>query len=185
MDKPRLRLLAGQTVPTTIMFLRRAWTLSLLLAAALTSQATAWVPHIVTKGNKFFYSDTGLEFRMKGIAYYPRPNAGELYDTSNYDWAADEHRNVWEPHLKIMQELGVNTLRLYSVDPSKSHDAFMCACSNAGIYVLIGMVAPCKDCAVPDLKPPACYPDHLVERMQMVYNAFAVYDNTLVSLRRS
>jgi hypothetical protein len=60
----------------------------------------------------------------------------------NYDWAADKHEDVWKPHLKILQDLGVNTLRLYSVDPSKKHDKGMCACSDAEIYVLVGMAAP-------------------------------------------
>lgn len=122
--------------------------LSVLALAALTAAslllepASAWVAPIFTRGNKFFFSDTGLEFRMKGMAYYPRPNDGELYNVNNYDWASDEHEAVWGPHLKLMTELGVNTIRLYSVNPTISHDKFMCACSEAGIYVLIGLAAP-------------------------------------------
>ncbi|KAG2988614.1 hypothetical protein PC118_g6604 [Phytophthora cactorum] len=149
--------------------------------AAITDAANidAWLPPIVTKGNKLFDTDTGLEFRLKGMAYYPRPNSGELADVSNYDWAADEHESVWKPHLEVMEDLGVNTIRLYSVDPSVSHDKFMCACSEAGIYVLVGIPAPCENCSIMDYVPPKCYPDDLFTRGQMVYNAFAVYDNTL------
>ncbi|EGZ06923.1 hypothetical protein PHYSODRAFT_362341 [Phytophthora sojae] len=59
--------------------------LPLLLASLpLTS---AWLPPIVAKGNKLFDAETGLEFRIKadesllaGMAYYPRPNSGELAD---------------------------------------------------------------------------------------------------------
>jgi hypothetical protein len=112
------------------------------LVSHIATPALAWVPHIITKGNKFFDSDTGMEFRMKGMAYYPRPNSGELADVGNYDWVADEHEAVWKPHVKVMKDLGVNTIRLYSIDPSVSHDKFMCACSEAGIYVLIGITAP-------------------------------------------
>jgi hypothetical protein len=81
---------------------------------------------------------------MKGMAYFPRPNSGKLAtaDGTGYDWAADEHEAVWAPHLKVLQDLGVNTIRLYSVDPTKPHDKFMCACAEAGIYVLVGMAAP-------------------------------------------
>ncbi|KAE8891223.1 hypothetical protein PF005_g6134 [Phytophthora fragariae] len=150
-----------------------------LCTAVVVSPANAWVPPIITKGNKFFNSETGAEFRMKGMAYYPRPNSGEMADVGNYDWAADEHEAVWKPHLEVMKDLGVNTIRLYSVDPSKAHDKFMCACSEAGIYVLVGITAPCENCSVLDFKPPKCYPDELFTRAQMVYNAFAVYDNTL------
>ncbi|KAI9895460.1 hypothetical protein PsorP6_019598 [Peronosclerospora sorghi] len=111
-------------------------------AALHVSRAAAWLPPILTKGNKFFNSKTGLEFRIKGMAYYPRPNRGEMAEVGNYDWAADVHEEVWAPHLEVLLDLGVNTIRLYSVDPSISHDKFMCACSEKGIYVLIGMTAP-------------------------------------------
>ncbi|ETM48410.1 hypothetical protein L914_07041 [Phytophthora nicotianae] len=141
---------------------------------------SAWLAPIVAKGNKLFDSETGLEFRIKGMAYYPRPNSGEMADVTNYDWAADEHEDVWKPHLEVMQDLGVNTIRLYSVDPSVSHDKFMCACSQAGIYVSVGMAAPCEGCSVADVAAPKCYPDDMFTRMQMVYNAFAVYDNTML-----
>ena len=76
------------------------------------------------------------------MAYYPRPNKGKWAEVSNYDWAADKHEDVWTPHLAILKELDVNTIRLYSVDPSIPHDKFMCACSEAGIYVLVGITAP-------------------------------------------
>ncbi|KAG6970157.1 hypothetical protein JG688_00005013 [Phytophthora aleatoria] len=62
-----------------------------LCSAVLFSSTDAWLPPIITKGNKFFDSVTGLEFRMKGMAYYPRPNSGEMAGVGNYDWAADEH----------------------------------------------------------------------------------------------
>jgi hypothetical protein len=153
------------------------------LVAALTivnqGTADAWVAPVVAKGNKFFNSVTGEEFRLKGMAYYPRPNAGEMADVGNYDWAADEHEAIWKPHIEIMKDLGVNTIRLYSVNPGKSHDKFMCACSEAGIYVLVGVTAPCENCSVYDELPPKCYHDSLFTRAQVVYNAFAVYDNTL------
>jgi len=108
------------------------------LVSHIATPALAWVPHIITKGNKFFDSDTGMEFRMKGMAYYPRPNSGELADVGNYDWVADEHEAVWKPHVKVMKDLGVNTIRLYSIDPSVSHDKFMCACSEAEISSVSG-----------------------------------------------
>lgn len=152
---------------------------AIALCAALVPQIDAWLHPIITKGNKFFDSVTKLEFRIKGMAYYPRPNSGKMANVGNYDWATDSHEAVWKPHLKIMKDLGVNTIRLYSIDPSESHDKFMCACSEAGIYVLIGLTAPCENCSVQDHVPPTCYPGELFTRGQMVYNAFAVYDNTL------
>uniref|UniRef100_K3WW72 Glycoside hydrolase family 5 domain-containing protein n=1 Tax=Globisporangium ultimum (strain ATCC 200006 / CBS 805.95 / DAOM BR144) TaxID=431595 RepID=K3WW72_GLOUD len=161
-------------------FTKTIETVALLVwCALLLPYAQAWTAPIIAKGNKFFYSDTGNEFRLKGMAYYPRPNAGEMASVSNYDWTADEHEDVWMDHLDVMQDLGVNTIRLYSIDPSKSHDKFMCACSNRGIYVLVGFTAPCANCSIIDELPSKCYSDSLFTRAQMVYNAMAVYDNTL------
>uniref|UniRef100_M4B834 1,3-beta-glucanosyltransferase n=1 Tax=Hyaloperonospora arabidopsidis (strain Emoy2) TaxID=559515 RepID=M4B834_HYAAE len=98
----------------------------LCTTAAWVPTTNAWVPPIITKGNKFFDSKTGLEFRIKGMAYYPRPNDGEMAEVGNYDWAADDHEDVWKPHLEVLKDLGVNTIRLYSIDPGASHDKFMC-----------------------------------------------------------
>lgn len=38
-----------------------------------------------------------------------------------------------------MKELGVNVIRVYTVDATKSHDGCMEAFDEAGIYVLIGL----------------------------------------------
>jgi hypothetical protein len=38
--------------------------------------------------------------------------------------------------LPYLQSLGVNTIRVYSVDSSLNHDACMSAFSNAGIYTM-------------------------------------------------
>ncbi|CAI5718578.1 unnamed protein product [Hyaloperonospora brassicae] len=135
----------------------------LCTAVSMVPTADAWLAPIVTKGNKLFDSKTGVEFRMKGMAYYPRPNDGRMATVGNYDWAADKHEDVWQPHLEVLKDLGVNTIRLYPIDPGTSHDKFMCV----------------KNCSVLDYLPPKCYPEDLFTRAQMVYNAFAMYDNTL------
>ncbi|KAG3026264.1 hypothetical protein PC119_g7878 [Phytophthora cactorum] len=91
---------------------------------------------------------------MKGIAYYPRPNSGEMADVSNYDWAADEHEDVWK--------------RLTSS-----------SCVRVIYIRAVGLTAPCENSSILDNVPPKCYPDDLFSRGQMIYNTFAVYDNTL------
>uniref|UniRef100_K3WW78 1,3-beta-glucanosyltransferase n=1 Tax=Globisporangium ultimum (strain ATCC 200006 / CBS 805.95 / DAOM BR144) TaxID=431595 RepID=K3WW78_GLOUD len=129
-----------------------------------------------SNGNKLFNSASGEEFCIRGIAYAPCPNAGELAGVSNVDCFDNLHEHVWAPHIEVMKDLGVNTIRLYSVSPILSHDKFMCACSEAGIYVLMGLAASCANCAIMKVQPPSCYPDSLFARAQIIYNAFAVYD---------
>ena len=78
-----------------------------------------------------------------------------------------------------LQELGVNAIRLYAVDPTLNHDAFMCALETAGIYVIVALAHDCPTCAVTKDQAPDCYPPELKLQGQRVINAFAKYPNTL------
>lgn len=65
--------------------------------------------------------------RSTGIAYQLRPN-DPLIDTEQCK------RDV-----KLMRELGTNTLRVYHVDASANHDGCMATFADAGIYLLIDL----------------------------------------------
>lgn len=41
--------------------------------------------------------------------------------------------------IKLMKDLGVNTIRVYHVDPTANHDGCMKAFEKAGIYVTVDM----------------------------------------------
>ncbi|RHY93895.1 hypothetical protein DYB37_001924 [Aphanomyces astaci] len=103
------------------------------LATAQTPPTTGWLNPLVTKGSKFFDSVTGAEFRVKGIAFYPRANAGKKFDANSVDWFTDDMEGIWRPHLENLKALGVNTIRMYAVDPSAPHDKFMCELNKLGI----------------------------------------------------
>lgn len=62
-----------------------------------------------------------------GIAYQLRPN-DPLIDTEQCQ------RDV-----KLMKELGTNTLRVYHVDADANHDGCMKAFADEGIYLLIDL----------------------------------------------
>ncbi|ETW03672.1 hypothetical protein H310_05061 [Aphanomyces invadans] len=133
---------------------------------------------IEIKGNRLFEYGTDKPFIAKGLDYYPRPNAG-LLNINNFDFFTDDHESIWKPHVAEFIALGINAVRLYAVDPSKSHDKFMCALSNAGIYVLIDLASSCEDCAITKDPYPACYPAHLKTRGQQIIAAFSKYNNVL------
>jgi 1,3-beta-glucanosyltransferase GAS5 len=95
----------------------------IVFLASMTTTAQALGP-ISVHGYKFFDSETGDEFIVKGIDYFPRPNEG-TYNYNSADLFTDAHRNIWERDIKYLQDLGVNTIRLYAVDPNESHDEFM------------------------------------------------------------
>ncbi len=134
---------------------------------------------IVLKGKRFFDSLSGSYFAIKGIAYYPRPNDGDLVESNSVDFFTDEYMDLWMADIEYMKQLGVNTIRIYAVDPSKNHDAFMCELKNAGIYVIIGLLADCEGCGIGPDEAPSCYPDSLKERGQFIINELSKYSNTL------
>jgi 1,3-beta-glucanosyltransferase GAS5 len=134
---------------------------------------------VILKGKRFYDSLTGRYFPIKGIAYYPRPNDGSLSVSNSVDFFTDEYRFLWEADLEHMIRLGVNTIRIYAVDPSRNHDAFMCALQRAGIYVMLELLADCEGCNIgPDVAP-SCYPLSLKTRGEWIINEFSKYANTL------
>ena len=108
--------------------------------ASVTSAADDFTNPVVITGYKMFEAVTGAPFAAKGVDYYPRPNAGEL-DENNLDFFTDDHEHLWSKDIEQFKKLGINAIRLYSVDPSKSHDAFMCALRANGIYALVDLAA--------------------------------------------
>ena len=157
------------------------WSLALLALASLhfTSVAGQCTDPLIIKGKKFFNSNTGTYFPMKGINYYPRPNEGNLTIGGSRDYFTDEFRNIWERDIQELSSLGVNAIRIYAVDPSKDHDGFMCALQSAGMYLIVGLAATCEDCAITEDAAPMCYPPHLKERGQEIINHFAKYKNVI------
>ncbi|OQR92451.1 glycoside hydrolase [Thraustotheca clavata] len=153
--------------------------LPLLLSALVCLQeAINAINPVVIKGQRMFVYSTGSPFLVKGVDYYPRPNAGIL-DINNYDFFTDENEEIWRPHIQQFQELGVNAIRLYAVDPSQSHDKFMCALEAIGVYVLVDLAASCTDCAITKEPYPQCYPGALKTRGQQIIVAFSKYNNVL------
>ncbi|EGZ17174.1 hypothetical protein PHYSODRAFT_331188 [Phytophthora sojae] len=150
--------------------------------AALTSSASllasAYTNPIVIKNYKMFDSNTGDYFAVKGVDYYPRPNSGEL-NVNNYDFFTDDDSSIWKDDIAYLAEAGANAVRLYAVDPSKSHDDFMCELRKYGMYALVDLGATCENCSSTVDEYPACYPGALKTRGQQIITEFAQYDNTL------
>ena len=92
-----------------------------LLSLAPTIAALA---PIEIQNYKFFDSETGEEFVVRGVDYYPRPNTGDL-NKNSMDLFTDEHSAIWERDIPYLKELGVNAIRLYAVNASATHGAFM------------------------------------------------------------
>lgn len=115
-------------------------TLAALFAAHAVSNVQGYTNPITIKGYRMFDAKTGASFAVKGIDYYPRPNAGSL-NVNNYDFFTDANYDVWKDDIDHLAATGANAVRLYAVDPSESHDKFMCALRAKGMYALIDLAA--------------------------------------------
>lgn len=146
-----------------------------LLQAAMCSAHTN---PVVIKGYRFFDNVTGEYFGARGIDYYPRPNTGAL-DMNNLDLFTDEFKSIWQRDVPQFEAVNANAIRLYAVDPSKDHSAFMCALQAAGIYVIVDMAANCQGCEITADQAPACYQASYKQRGIEIINEFAKYPNVL------
>ncbi|KAH8692130.1 1,3-beta-glucanosyltransferase gel3 [Talaromyces proteolyticus] len=108
-------------------------------AALLAGSAVAAnLPTIDIKGSKFFYSNNGTQFFLRGVAYQePSPST----NTNGYiDPLAT--LSSCQRDIPYLQSLNTNTIRVYSVDPTQNHDDCMNAFADADIYVLVDLSAP-------------------------------------------
>lgn len=141
-------------------------------------EPSPWLEPAVIKGYKFFDPASDESLLIKGIDYYPRPNFGPLND-NNVDFYTRKHRKIWKRDIEQFKALGVNAVRLYSVDPNEDHSEFMCALNAAGIYAVVGLASSCIGCAINNEKAPGCYPVQLKLRGEDIIREFAKYSNTL------
>ncbi|CAH02187.1 1,3-beta-glucanosyltransferase [Kluyveromyces lactis] len=137
------------------------------------------LPTIQIAGNKFFNSKTGEQFFLKGIAYQPSRSLDELtaddtvYDTTYIDPLADT--SICLRDLPYLTKLHVNTVRVYSVDPTKDHDECMNAFAEAGIYVLLDLSEP--DVSISRDSP--SWDVQTFQRYKDVVDSMSKYDNIL------
>ncbi|CAE8702390.1 unnamed protein product, partial [Polarella glacialis] len=159
---------------------------------------------------------TGKRFFAKGIAYNPRnvnfdqvqvvinpdhapsppsdceggkPPVEEL--SYEADVAEDELESSWSEPLKAIANMGANTIRLYNIDPGKSHAKFMKAAARLGLYVIVPLTR--KDWGyLPAIASPDCYERNVTENgygnvgvnlltsAKLIVKQFSVYPNTLM-----
>lgn len=144
---------------------------------------------IVIGGNMMFDSVTKERFYLKGITYgYQVSDSAEAY---------------WKVAIdNIVSLTGVNTVRVYNIDPevhegafqvNNTYDRFMDYCASKGLYVVVAITPPgfvpwtycvLNRNGVPtggyQGGPENCYPWCLLTYGQAVIRAFAKHANTLM-----
>ena len=90
------------------------------------------LPTVTTKGNAFFAGSD--RFYIRGVDYQPGGSSDATDPLADYSTCS---RDI--PYFK---KLGLNTIRVYTVDNSKNHDQCMNALAEAGIYLALDVNTP-------------------------------------------
>ncbi|KAF9038126.1 Glucanosyltransferase-domain-containing protein [Panaeolus papilionaceus] len=134
----------------------------------------------ITRTGKYLYDESGKRFFIKGIAYQEQ---GAIESDPNNDFL--EPSDFIDPlalpdacrrDLPFLQELGVNTIRVYSVDSTLNHDDCMKLLSDAGIYVTIDLSLPLNGSIDRDV--PA-WSTNVLNVYTASIDTFEKYDNVL------
>ncbi|KAI0505154.1 family 72 glycoside hydrolase [Xylaria bambusicola] len=152
-------------------FLRTALASSMLLAAA-----NASLEPIIVKGSKFF-TKSGDQFYLKGIAYQQEAGTGPGGDTSGSNKYVDPlaDASVCKRDIPLLEKLGVNVIRTYAINPDKDHSACMKMLDDAGIYVIADLGDPLLSINRDD----PVWNVELFERYKGVIDNLGKYDNTI------
>ncbi|CAK3794571.1 glycoside hydrolase family 72 [Lecanosticta acicola] len=129
------------------------------------------LPAVTTKGNAFWAN--GERFYIRGVAYQPGGAADAqdpLLDLTSL------RRDV-----ERFKELGINTIRIYTIDNSQNHDEAMQLLDDAGIYLALDANTPHYSLNRADLSSlHASYNQVYLQSVFATIDAFAGYNNLLL-----
>ncbi|KAI8995412.1 Glucanosyltransferase-domain-containing protein [Trametes punicea] len=158
---------------------------SISRAAALTAGVLALAAGVgaiqkVSRVGRYLYTADGNRFFIKGIAYQEQ---GALSTDPNNPFS--EPSTFIDPlangtacarDLPFLQQLDVNTIRVYSVNSSLNHDDCMNALSQANIYTIIDLALPVNGSI--DRNNPS-WTTNLLDLYLETISVFSKYDNVL------
>lgn len=78
-----------------------------------------------------------------------------------------------------MQRLGINTVRIYNLDPSIDHTQCMSIFNAAGIYLILDVNSPLPNESINRVQPWTSYNPDYMRRVFQIVEAFKNFNNTL------
>lgn len=119
---------------------------------------------------------TGQRFEIVGIDYQPGGSSGYM-PGSGIDPLSNATSCLRDAAL--MQQLGVNTIRSYNLDPDINHDECASIFNQAGIYMILDVNSPLPNESINQANPASSYNLAYLNRTFAVVDAFRNYPNTL------
>lgn len=146
---------------------------ALIAATALFASVSAVDP-VEVKEQEFVVSKTGQRFVIVGVDYQPGGEAG--YDAESGEDPLSKSDNCLRD-AALMQQLGINVVRVYNLNPSANHDTCASIFNAAGIYMLLDVNSP--QASINRASPKSTYTSEYLTRIFGIVEAFRMYPNTL------
>ncbi|ERF68957.1 1,3-beta-glucanosyltransferase gel2 [Endocarpon pusillum Z07020] len=153
------------------------------MKTALFSLATLLLPSVVqavqpieVQGSEFINSVSGKRFQMIGVAYQPGGSSG-FNPEAGTDPLSDA--NICRRDAALMQRLGVNTLRVYNLNPDVNHDECASIFNAAGIYMILDVNSPLPNQSLNRGAPWESYSSDYLARVFQVVENFKAFPNLL------
>lgn len=115
-------------------------------------------------------------FFVKGVDYQPGGSSG--YDSSSNEDVLS-NPDICARDVFAFQQLGINTIRIYSLNPDLNHDKCMTILNDAGIYVIIGVNSGNSGENLNRADPKGSYNAQYLTRVFKMIEAFKDYPNVL------
>lgn len=139
----------------------------LLSVLAAATSAVEALNSITVKGNAFYAGNS--RFFIRGVDYLPGGSSN--FTDPLVDGA------ICKRDIEYFKDLGLNTIRVYSVDNSQNHDDCMKQLSAAGIYLLLDVNTPKN--SINRANPANSYNTAYLQHIFATIDAFKGYDNLL------
>ncbi|KAL8903105.1 MAG: hypothetical protein Q9207_004154 [Kuettlingeria erythrocarpa] len=145
-----------------------------LLALAIATVSA--VQNVKVQGSDYVNNVTSDRFQILGIAYQPGGSAG-FKAGSGIDPLSNGTLCLRDAAL--MQRLGINTIRVYNLDPSLDHDMCASIFNAVGIYMLLDVNSPLPNESLNPGDLTSSYNSAYLNRIFAVVEAFKNFPNTL------
>ncbi|KAL8673017.1 MAG: hypothetical protein Q9168_002540 [Polycauliona sp. 1 TL-2023] len=134
------------------------------------------VQNIRVQGADFVNNVTSARFQIIGVAYQPGGSAGFIAG-SGIDPLSNGTLCLRDAAL--MQRLGINTIRVYNLDPALDHDLCASIFNAVGIYMLLDVNSPLPNESLNPGDLASSYNAAYLNRVFAVVEAFKNFPNTL------
>lgn len=152
------------------------------LAMLASSQLVQGMLPIHVTGDRFILptenneADENTVFFIKGVDYQPGGSSGYT-SSSGTDLLSDPA--ICARDAFVFQQLGINTIRIYSLNPDVNHDKCMTILNNAGIYVILDVNTSEYGQNLDRSNPSGTYTSDYLKHVFEFIEAFKNYPNVI------